>query len=61
MRTYQYCLIALSMTLAFGLTACSPEVGSEDWCTDMKATPKGDWTLQQTADFTKHCIVRLGN
>lgn len=43
---------------AFGfLTACEPEVGSEDWCKDMKAKPKGDWTANEAADFAKNCVL----
>lgn len=38
------------------LAACSPEVGSEAWCKDMKAKPKGDWTANEAADFAKHCV-----
>ena len=38
------------------LSACAPEVGSEKWCTQMKEKPKGDWTVNEAADFTKHCI-----
>ncbi len=37
--------------------ACSPEVGSKEWCEDMKAKPKGDWTASEAADFTKSCIL----
>jgi len=43
--------------LALVLTACEPEVGSADWCADMKDKPKGEWTLNETADFTKHCLI----
>lgn len=39
--------------------ACEPEVGSPEWCEAMKEKPKGDWTLDETAEFTKNCIVRL--
>ena len=39
------------------LTACSPEVGSEDWCADMKEKPKGDWSANEAADFAKHCVL----
>ncbi|PKI15976.1 DUF3012 domain-containing protein [Colwellia sp. 12G3] len=38
------------------LTACSPNIGSEEWCTDMKEKPTGDWTATEAKDFTKHCI-----
>ena len=39
------------------LGACSPEVGSEAWCRDMKEKPKGDWTANEAADFAKHCVL----
>jgi hypothetical protein len=40
----------------FMITACSPEVGSEDWCQMMKDKAKGDWTANEAADFTRYCI-----
>ncbi len=43
--------------LMFFLTACSPEVGSKEWCEDMKTKEKGDWTASEAADFTKNCIL----
>ncbi len=48
-------LIAIVITL-FLISACAPEVGSEKWCTQMKEKSKGDWTANEMADFTKHCI-----
>ncbi len=43
---------------AFSLaTACSPAVGSKEWCEDMKKKDKGQWTAQEVADFTKNCIL----
>ncbi len=47
------CAAGLGLTLA----ACSPDVGSEDWCDDMKEKPKGDWTANEAADFAKHCVL----
>lgn len=38
------------------LSACAPEVGSEEWCADMKEKPKGEWSANEAADFTKHCL-----
>ena len=38
------------------LSGCSPTVGSEEWCADMKEKPKGDWTATEAKDFSKHCI-----
>ena len=48
-------LVGAAMALV--VTACEPEVGSESWCENMKDKPKGDWTLNETADFTKHCLI----
>lgn len=46
-------LIALGLSLfVIGYT----EVGSEEWCGDMKQKAKGDWTANEAADFAKHCI-----
>lgn len=40
------------------LAGCSPEVGSEAWCNDLKEKPKGDWTANEAADFAKHCVFK---
>ena len=42
--------------LAVVVTGCSPELGSDAWCAEMKEKPKGDWTATEVKDFTKHCI-----
>jgi hypothetical protein len=41
-----------------GLSACSPEVGSEAWCQAMKDKPTGEWTANETSDFAKHCLFK---
>nr|WP_305455092.1 DUF3012 domain-containing protein [Photobacterium leiognathi] len=38
------------------LTACSPEVGSEDWCNQLKEKPKGDWTANEATEFAKAAL-----
>lgn len=43
--------------LALALSACEPEVGTEAWCEAQKEKPKGDWTFDETAQFTKHCVI----
>ena len=59
MRRFFRTLPSLLSLVVIGLflTACSPEVGSEDWCADMKEKPKGDWTANEAADFAKHCVL----
>ena len=49
-------LIPILALLAL-LAACSPEVGSEEWCQDMKEKPKGDWTANEAADYAEHCLL----
>ena len=40
------------------IAACSPEVGSEDWCNDMKEKDKANWTVNEAKDFAKHCVLK---
>lgn len=48
--------IGLLIVALLLLTACAPEIGSKEWCEDMKEKPKGDWTASEAGDFAKHCI-----
>ena len=50
-------LIAVILTLLL-LAGCSPEIGSKEWCENMKEKPKGDWTANEAKDFAKHCIFK---
>jgi len=43
--------------LATLLGACSPEVGSKEWCEEIKGKDKMDVTAQEAADFAKHCVL----
>jgi len=49
--------LVIAVGLATLLSACSPEVGSKEWCADMKQKPKGEWTANEAADFTKYCLL----
>ena len=52
-------LVASILTLgAVGLSACSPEVGSKEWCEELVEKPKGDWTANEAAEYTKSCIFK---
>jgi hypothetical protein len=48
-------MVAAVATLTL-LSACAPEVGSKEWCADMKQKAKGDWTASEAADYGKHCL-----
>lgn len=48
--------IALLGSFTLLATACSPEIGSDAWCEQLKEKAKGEWTATEAKDFTKHCI-----
>ena len=50
--------ILIAIVVGLSLSACN-RVGSESWCKNMKETPKGDWTLQDTGDYTKYCVLGM--
>ncbi len=50
--------ILIASSLLLTLTACTPEVGSEKWCQQLKDKPKGDWTANELKDYTKHCLFK---
>ncbi len=54
MKVYFPILIITLLMLA----GCTPEVGSEKWCTMMGEKPKGDWTANEASDYAKHCIFK---
>lgn len=57
-RRLSSCRFALLLVLVLATVSCSPEVGSTAWCEQMDEKPKGDWTMNQVADFAKHCVLR---
>lgn len=50
--------LLLLAAIAFHLTGCTAEVGSDAWCADLKEKPKGEWTMQETGDYAKHCLLK---
>jgi len=50
-------LLVIGFGLLVTLTACAPEVGSEEWCAELKKNPKGDWTIDETTNYAKHCLL----
>jgi len=54
--TRRVAILALAVVALGALSACSPEVGSKEWCDALKEKPKGDWSANEAADFTKHCV-----
>jgi hypothetical protein len=58
-RTFaaRFTVLCALLSVVGALGACSPEVGSEAWCEDLKEKPKGDWSANEAADFAKHCVL----
>lgn len=57
MRTFSL-IVGFALLTATGLSACSPAVGSKEWCEDMKKKPKGDWSTNDAANFAKSCVLQ---
>jgi Protein of unknown function (DUF3012) len=51
----KYSLICISLFL---LNACSPKVGSPEWCEKIKEKDKGDVSINEAKDYAKHCIFK---
>jgi len=54
---------AFLMTVSLLFAACSEvptnRVGSEGWCEELKEKAKGDWTLKETKQYTKYCVLGM--
>lgn len=57
MKTRNIIVSVAAVLFAASVIACSPEVGSKEWCADMKEKDKGQWTAEEVKDFAKHCIL----
>ena len=51
--------IAVPVLLFLALSACGEKVGSDAWCDKLKEKPKGQWTLEETGDYTKYCVLGM--
>ncbi len=38
------------------LQGCEPEVGSPEWCGEMREKPKGDWSANEAKEYAVNCI-----
>lgn len=57
-KTKSITTLALAALVAISLWGCAPKVGSDQWCANLKGKPKGDWSMNEAADFAKHCIIK---
>lgn len=54
---YLALLVTLPLLLVL-LSSCTPERGSREWCEMMDKKPKGEWSANDAAEYTKSCIFR---
>jgi hypothetical protein len=54
-KTVSLAVAAFVFSMVLG---CSHEVGSKEWCADMKEKPKKDWTASEAADYARHCVFK---
>ena len=57
MRKHVWLRCLAIIGLLFVVAACSPEVGSDEWCVMMKEKPKGDWTANEAGYYAQHCLL----
>jgi hypothetical protein len=50
--------LALAGIIAALTLACSPEVGSDAWCEEMRDTPKGDWSANEASAYLSDCAFK---
>ena len=58
-KNSKFLLIVSALGLGMSaLTACSPEVGSKEWCEELKEKEKGDWSANEALEFAKSCVFK---
>ena len=48
--------LSVLLILCFLVSACAPEVGTKEWCEDMKQKKKATMSSNESMNFAKHCI-----
>jgi len=49
--------LAMAIIALCGLIACTPDVGSQEWCDGLLEKPKQEWTRDEVLGLTTHCIA----
>jgi len=49
-------IVASTIILTFLVSACSPEVGSKEWCENIKEKGVNNVTASEAADYAKNCV-----
>ncbi len=58
MKLLKYPLIVAALGLPLVLAACDEDIGTAAWCELMEAKDKADWSVNDAADYAKHCVIK---
>lgn len=58
MKQYPHRIIVSAAVTLLLLSACAPEIGSDEWCAALNDKDKNEWTIGETKDYAKHCIFK---
>lgn len=50
--------VMATLVLSFSLMACSPKVGTPEWCKMIKEKSAGDITPNEAADYATECLFK---
>ena len=51
-------MIFVALIACMLMSSCASKVGSDAWCAKVKNKSKADWSLNETKDYAKHCILK---
>lgn len=54
----KYIYLSLILSASFLVSACSIEVGTEEWCAQMQEKSKADWSANEASNFAEHCLFK---
>ncbi len=40
------------------MSSCASKVGSDAWCAKKKDESKADWSLNDTKNYAKYCVLK---
>ncbi|MES2822205.1 MAG: DUF3012 domain-containing protein [Pseudomonadota bacterium] len=49
---------AVIVLACFFLNACTPKVGSPEWCKQIEEKDTADMSINEAKDYAKHCIFK---
>jgi hypothetical protein len=51
-------IVLLALSICTSLSACSPKVGTDKWCEQIKGKAENELSMQNKQDFAQYCLER---